>query len=81
VNGSNPLEVASEVDRYCSWPGQACGYKVGHTEINRPRERAKAALGPAFDLKAFDDALVLGGNVPLDVLARNVDEYIRAVTG
>ncbi len=39
VNGSNPLEVASEVDRYCSWPGQACGYKVGHSEINRQRER------------------------------------------
>jgi len=36
-NGSNPLEVASEVDRYCSWPGQACGYKVGHSEINRQR--------------------------------------------
>ena len=77
VNGSNELEVASEVDRYCSWPGQACGYKVGHSEINRQRERAKAALGPRYDLKAFDDALVLGGNVPLDVLAKNVDEYIR----
>ena len=77
VNGSNPLEVASEVDRYCSWPGQACGYKVGHSEINRQRERAGAALGAKFDLKAFDDALVLGGNVPLDVLAKNVDEYIR----
>ena len=37
VNGSNPQEVASEVDRYCSWPGQACGYKVGHSEINRQR--------------------------------------------
>ena len=77
VNGSNPLEVASEVDRYCSWPGQACGYKVGHSEINRQRERAGTALGAKFDLKAFDDALVLGGNVPLDVLAKNVDEYIR----
>ena len=77
VNGSNPLEVASEVDRYCSWPGQACGYKVGHSEINRQRERAKAALGATYDLKAFDDSLVLGGNVPLDVLAKNVDEYIR----
>ena len=77
VNGSNELEVASEVDRYCSWPGQACGYKVGHSEINRQRERAKAALGDRYDLKAFDDALVLGGNVPLDVLAKNVDEYIR----
>jgi uncharacterized protein (DUF885 family) len=80
-NGSNPIEVASEVDRHCSWPGQACGYKVGHSEINRQRERAKAALGAKYDLKAFDDAVVLGGNVPLDVLAKNVDEYIRTAKG
>ena len=76
VNGSNPLEVASEVDRYCSWPGQACGYKVGHSEINRQRDRATAALGSRYDLKDFDDAVVLGGNVPLDVLAMNVAAYI-----
>ncbi len=76
VNGSNPEEVASEVDRYCSWPGQACGYKVGHSEINRQRELAKAALGEKFDLKTFNDAVVRGGNVPLDVLARNISEYI-----
>jgi uncharacterized protein (DUF885 family) len=78
VNGSNPLEVASEVDRYCAWPGQACGYKVGHSEINRQREKAKTALGPKFNLKAFNDTVVLGGNVPLEVLAKNVDEYVRA---
>ena len=78
VNGSNPLEVASEVDRYCSWPGQACGYKVGHSEINRLRQKATTALGAKFDLKAFNDTVVLGGNVPLDVLAGNVDEYTRA---
>ena len=81
VNGSNPLEVASEVDRYCSWPGQACGYKVGHSEINRQREKATSVLGAKYDLKAFDDSVVLGGNVPLDVLAKNVDEYIRAAKG
>ena len=81
VNGSNPVEVASEVDRYCSWPGQACGYKVGHSEINRQREKAIKALGPKYDLKAFDDTVVLGGNVPLDVLAKNVDEYVRAAKG
>ena len=75
-NGSNPLEVASEVDRYCSWPGQACGYKVGHSTINRLRDYAKAELGPKYDLRAFDDAVVLGGNVPMDVLATNVDDYI-----
>ena len=78
VNGSNPLEVASEVDRYCSWPGQACGYKVGHSEINRQRELAKTALASRYDLKAFNDTVVLGGNVPLDVLAKNVEEYVRA---
>jgi len=77
VNGSNPLEVASEVDRYCSWPGQACGYKVGHSEINRQRQRAMSALGSKYDLKSFDDAVVLGGNVPLDVLAENIDAYIN----
>jgi uncharacterized protein (DUF885 family) len=77
-NGSKEEEVRSEVDRYCSWPGQACGYKVGHSEINRQREKAKAALGPKFDIKAFNDAVVLGGNVPMDVLAKNVDEYVRA---
>jgi uncharacterized protein (DUF885 family) len=77
VNGSNPLEVASEVDRYCAWPGQASGYKVGHSEINRLRDLAKTRLGAKFDLKAFNDTVVLGGNVPLDVLARNVDEYVN----
>ena len=76
-NGSNPLEVASEVDRYCSWPGQACGYKVGHSTINRLRDKAKAELGAKYDLRTFDDAVVLGGNVPMDVLAQNVDDYIR----
>ena len=75
-NGSNPIEVASEVDRYCSWPGQACGYKVGHSTINRLRDHAKVELGPKYDLRAFDDAVVLGGNVPMDVLAKNVDDYI-----
>jgi len=79
-NGSNPEEVASEVDRYCSWPGQACGYKMGHSEINRQRQKATTALGTRFDVKAFNDTVVLGGNVPLDVLARNVDEYIRTTT-
>jgi uncharacterized protein (DUF885 family) len=81
VNGSNPLEVASEVDRYCSWPGQACGYKVGHSTINRLRDKAKAELGRKYDLKAFDDAVVLGGNVPMDVLAKNIDDYIARTRG
>jgi uncharacterized protein (DUF885 family) len=81
VNGSNPIEVASEVDRYCSWPGQACGYEIGHMTINQLRDQAKAELGAKYDLRAFDDAVVLGGNVPMDVLKTNVGEYIARTKG
>ncbi|WP_422058963.1 DUF885 domain-containing protein [Sphingopyxis sp.] len=80
-NGSNPLEVSSEVDRYCSWVGQACGYKVGHSEIVRQRGRAQTALGAKYDLRDFDNVVVEGGNVPLDVLAQNVDAYIAGTKG
>ncbi len=80
-NGSNPEEVGSEVDRYCSWPGQACGYKVGHSTINRLRDKAKAALGDRYDFRAFNDAVVGGGNVPMTVLGRVVDEYVARAKG
>jgi uncharacterized protein (DUF885 family) len=76
TNGSGVVEVAPEVDRYCSWPGQACGYKLGHTEIVRQREKARQALGERFDLRDFDQAVVEGGNVPLDVLGGNVERYV-----
>ncbi|WP_404710840.1 DUF885 domain-containing protein [Sphingomonas sp. MMS24-J13] len=78
ANGSSLDEVTGEIDRYCSWPGQACGYKVGHTIINRERDRVKAALGPRYDFKAFNDAVVMGGNVPMTVLARVLDRHIAA---
>jgi uncharacterized protein (DUF885 family) len=71
--------AASEVDRYCAWPGQACGYELGHIEINAQRERAKAALGARFDLRDFNQAVVEGGNVPLDVLAGEVSRYVASV--
>ena len=71
-------ENRSEVDRYCSWPGQACGYEMGHQAINRERDKAKAVLGGRFDLRAFNDPVVLGGNVPMVVLAKNVDAYIAS---
>jgi uncharacterized protein (DUF885 family) len=78
TNGSTVEEVQGEVDRYCAWPGQACGYKVGHSEINRLRDKAKGELGGRFDLRAFDDALVLGGNVPMTLLEQVIDRYIAA---
>ncbi len=80
-NGSNPEEVAGEIDRYCAWPGQACGYKVGHSAINRLRDNAKAQLGDKFDFRRFNDAVVLGGAVPMSVLGRVIDDYIAREKG
>ncbi len=80
-NGSKAEEVAGEVDRYCSWPGQACSYKIGHSEIVRQRARAEAELGSAYDFKAFNTAVILGGNAPLDVVGNTVSRYIAAAKG
>jgi len=80
-NGSKVEEVASEVDRYCSWPGQACGYKIGHSQILRQRERAQNELGDQYDFRAFNTALVLGGNAPLSVMANTVRRYIASAKG
>jgi uncharacterized protein (DUF885 family) len=71
--------MTSETDRYCAWPGQACGYKTGHNEILRLRAGAKAKLGAKFDLAAFDDALIRTGGVPLSVLPAAVDSYVAGV--
>jgi uncharacterized protein (DUF885 family) len=76
TNGSGLEEVTSEVDRYCAWPGQACGYKVGHSEINRLRDVARAKLGAKYDLRRFDDAIVMAGGVPMTTLARVVESFI-----
>jgi len=76
TTGRSRAACTSEVDRYCASPGQACGYKVGHTEIVRLRDRAKAALGPRFDLRAYNDAVIEAGAVPLAVLATAIDDFI-----
>ena len=76
TNGSGRNEVTTEVDRYSAWPGQACSYKVGHSEMLRQRELAKAAMEEHYDLRGFNQAVVDGGNVPLDVLVENISRYI-----
>jgi len=78
TNGSSVEEVAGEVDRYCAWPGQACGYKVGHSEINRLRSKAQAAMGARFNFRKFNDAVVTGGGVPMLTLARSIEKFIAA---
>jgi uncharacterized protein (DUF885 family) len=76
TNGSSVDEVTGEVDRYCAWPGQACGYKVGHSEINRLRAKAQTSLGARFDLRRFNDAVVKAGGVPMLTLARIIDAFV-----
>jgi uncharacterized protein (DUF885 family) len=72
------LNIVREVDRYIDWPGQACGYKVGELRIRAMRARAEQALGDAFDVRAFHDAVLGAGAIPLDVLDARLDAWIAA---
>jgi uncharacterized protein (DUF885 family) len=73
--------VESEIDRYCVWPAQACGYKIGHLEFVRLRDAARTKLGPRFDLRSFHDAVLKGGAMPLEVLAQVVDDWAGTMAG
>ena len=75
--GSPVGAMTSEVDRYCGTPGQACGYKVGHTVLLRLRERMKAAMGARFTLQTYNDTVVKAGAVPLTVLAQVIETVSR----
>jgi uncharacterized protein (DUF885 family) len=76
--GDPASSAATEVERYCIWPGQVCAYMLDKLAILSQREKAKAALGPRFDIRQFHDAILLCGPVPQAVLAAVVDGYIRA---
>ncbi|THD62274.1 DUF885 family protein [Phenylobacterium sp.] len=74
--GNTKTRAQREVERYFAGPGQANSYKVGHTVWMKVRDEAKAKLGPKFDLKAYHDAVLLSGAMPLTVLQRHVSEWI-----
>jgi len=69
-------EIATEVDRYISWPGQALSYYLGEMAIRQGRAKAEAALGPKFNIRAFHDVVLELGSVPLPVLKARIDRFI-----
>ncbi|TVP14429.1 DUF885 domain-containing protein [Shewanella sp. KCT] len=70
--------VTTEIDRYISWPGQALSYKIGELTIKRLRAKAEQALGDKFDIRAFHDAVLANGSVPMALLEQQIDDFIAA---
>jgi prolyl oligopeptidase len=69
-------DIINEVDRYISWPGQALAYKVGQLKILELRTEAERQLGQKFDIRDFHDAVLSNGAVPLEVLERQVQDWV-----
>ncbi|MGE3866385.1 MAG: DUF885 family protein, partial [Hyphomonadaceae bacterium] len=78
ATGMERSAVATEIERYAVWPGQACAYMVGRETIHRLREESRAALGDKFDIKKFHDLVLTNGAVPLSVLERIVRDWTAA---
>jgi uncharacterized protein (DUF885 family) len=76
-----PVNIANEVDRYIAWPGQACAYMVGRMEIERLRGDAAERLGGSFDPRAFHDAVLRNGGIPLRVLADEIGVWVDGAAG
>lgn len=68
--------IEAEVNRYISWPGQALGYKLGELKFRELRARAEKQLGPKFDVRRFHDAALGQGPVPLELLQRQIEDWI-----
>ncbi len=73
-----PHNIETELQRYVGWPGQATAYKVGEIRLRDIRARAEAALGDAFDVRRFHDALLVDGPLPLDLLDLRMDAWISS---
>jgi uncharacterized protein (DUF885 family) len=69
---------ASEVERYVVYPGQACSYMIGKLKLVELREKAKTALGDKFSLRDYHNLILQTGSVPLNLLEREVEHWIRS---
>jgi uncharacterized protein (DUF885 family) len=76
-SGLSKHNIRTEVDRYISWPGQALSYKIGELKIIELRQRAEKELAEKFDIRLFHDAILANGSIPLDVLERQIDQFIE----
>lgn len=79
--GDQESSIATEVERYAVWPGQATSYKVGQTRWIQLRENARRRLGNAFDIRSFHDTALAAGAMPLDVLQRVIDDWVTERQG
>ncbi|MGH6781522.1 MAG: DUF885 domain-containing protein, partial [Sphingomonadaceae bacterium] len=76
-----PRDVAVEIDRYISYPGQACAYKIGELKFRELRERSTRALGATFDVRDYHRQVLDTGALPMAVLEAKIDGWIKAGGG
>ncbi len=81
ATGDNRSNIVTEIERYCVWPGQACGYMVGRQALNRMRDSARQALGANFNIKGFHDTVLTNGSTPLSVTETLVQQWVATVSG
>ena len=77
MTGNAESDVIAEIERYIVMPGQACAYKVGMMEMMSIRADAEKRLGERFDIKAFHDVVLRNGAMPLAILRRVVDDWVK----
>lgn len=72
--------IVAEVQRYMVMPGQATSYKIGMIKIQELRQKAESELGDKFDIKGFHDTILGGGALPLELLERRVNTWIKSIS-